>query len=146
MVTAASGEEAVGFLCDCGVLPDVLLLDAYYSPAQLTGFEVLSALRRVGVTSEKLPVIMMSTRNNAQHVEQALASGANACIHKPATSAEIDQRIKWVMNAAAQKARAQHQQEEDAEEDEEPDDSFVPASRVAANNAAAKAQSHKPGK
>ena len=96
VISAASGEEAVSFLCDCGVLPDVLLLDAYFSPAALTGFEVLSALRRTGVGSAKLPVVMMSTRSSAQHVELALQSGANACVSKPATSAEIHKRIQAV--------------------------------------------------
>ena len=43
VVTAASGEECCDFLCDCGVLPDVLLLDAYYSPTALTGFEARAA-------------------------------------------------------------------------------------------------------
>lgn len=66
--------------------PDVVVLD--WMMPNLTGLEVLSALRRDAATAD-IPVILLTAKGQRSDVTQALASGASAYLAKPFSPLEL---------------------------------------------------------
>ena len=96
----AGAAQALEHLYECAVLPDLILLDAYFQPAAMTGFDLCSVLRTSGLPKEKLAVLIMSSRSSSAHVQETFQCGANDCVQKPATAAEIVARIHQILNLA----------------------------------------------
>ena len=84
--------DAIGFTCDeaedgkialesCQKkLPEVVLLD--WNMPVMDGIEFLKALRKL--PGGNMPVVVFcSTENDLQHIQEALATGANEYIMKP---------------------------------------------------------------
>jgi len=84
--------DSVGFSCDeaedgkqalesCQAkLPDIVLLD--WNMPVMDGIEFLRALRKM--PGGNVPVVVFcSTENDIQHIQEALATGANEYIMKP---------------------------------------------------------------
>jgi two-component system, NtrC family, response regulator AtoC len=78
--TAASGEEALGFLQQA--MPDVLVLDLVMP--QISGLEVLARVRQVDA---EIPVIMLTARGTVRDAVEAMRLGAFDFIAK---SIELD--------------------------------------------------------
>ncbi len=83
--TARDGLEAIAFLTRAGEhadkpRPDVVLLDL--NMPRLNGFGVLEALRDQPDLAG-LPIVMMSTSDHKDEVDQALALGAREYLQKP---------------------------------------------------------------
>ncbi len=75
-------------------LPDLLLLDV--GLPEMDGFGVLSALRNDPATS-KLPVIVVTGRNNEDDIIKGFALGADDYITKPFISGEMMARVNRVL-------------------------------------------------
>ena len=76
------------------MLPDLLLLDV--GLPEMDGFGVLSALRNDPATS-KLPVIIVTGRNNESDIIKGFSLGADDYITKPFISGEMMARINRVL-------------------------------------------------
>lgn len=75
-------------------LPDLLLLDV--GLPQMDGFAVLSALRNDPATT-KLPIIVVTGRNNEDDIIKGFSLGADDYITKPFISGEMMARINRVL-------------------------------------------------
>jgi CheY-like chemotaxis protein len=89
LVTAKDGREA--FEKAFSEKPDLILLDVVMP--HLTGFEVLKKLREDDATRET-PVIMVTTRGEAENVEAAYTGGCNDYVTKPIDSAELLSKVR----------------------------------------------------
>ncbi len=82
---------------------DVVLLDLV-----LPQMDGLTALNEIRKTCSDIPVIIMTACENNEAVEQAMVSGANACLNKPF---DLDKLVSMVQNtsrcAPAQAAKPQ---------------------------------------
>ena len=75
VVTAGSGEEAVGALNECPVL---VLLDV-----NMPGMDGVAALKQIKARHATLPVVMMSGKGDEAAAREALTCGAYDYISKP---------------------------------------------------------------
>src|SRR5262245_17865288 len=72
--------------------PDVMLLDL--DMPELNGIEVLRIVRSPGVFPRpNLPVIMLTTRAQRSHVNEALRAGANEFLPKPTSPKALCDRL-----------------------------------------------------
>jgi CheY-like chemotaxis protein len=72
VVRAADGDEALDFLTEQGVKPDLILLDLILP--KKNGFEVLETIRQDPLL-EKLPVIIISNLGQPSDIERGKALG-----------------------------------------------------------------------
>ena len=72
VVRAADGDEALNFLTEQGVKPDLILLDLILP--KKNGFEVLETIRQDPLL-EKLPVIIISNLGQPSDIERGKALG-----------------------------------------------------------------------
>jgi len=72
VIRAADGEEALNFLTEQGIKPDLILLDLILP--KKNGFEVLETIRQDPLL-EKLPVIIISNLGQPSDIERGKALG-----------------------------------------------------------------------
>jgi CheY-like chemotaxis protein len=72
VVRAADGDEALDFLTEQGIKPDLILLDLILP--KKNGFEVLETIRQDPLL-EKLPVIIISNLGQPSDIERGKALG-----------------------------------------------------------------------
>ena len=72
VVRAADGDEALNFLTEQGVKPDLILLDLILP--KKNGFEVLETIRQDPLL-EKLPVMIISNLGQPSDIERGKALG-----------------------------------------------------------------------
>ncbi len=72
VIRAADGDEALNFLIEQGVKPDLILLDLILP--KKNGFEVLETIRQDPLL-EKLPVIIISNLGQPSDIERGKALG-----------------------------------------------------------------------
>ena len=72
VVRAADGDEALNFLTEQGIKPDLILLDLILP--KKNGFEVLETIRQDPLL-EKLPVIIISNLGQPSDIERGKALG-----------------------------------------------------------------------
>ena len=94
LVTASDGEEAL--LKAVQERPDLILLDVVMP--KMDGFEACRRLRAEETTRE-IPVIMVTTRGEAQNVEQGYALGCNDYVTKPINSLELMTKVNNLLSA-----------------------------------------------
>lgn len=94
LVTASDGEEAL--LKAAQERPDLILLDVVMP--KMDGFEACRRLRQEEATRE-IPVIMVTTRGEAQNVEQGYALGCNDYVTKPINSLELMTKVNNLLGA-----------------------------------------------
>ena len=90
VVEAADGLEALALL-DAGMQPDVILLDVMMP--RMTGFEVCRKLRERH-PAYKLPIVMLTAKNQVGDLVEGLAAGANDYLTKPISKSELLARLK----------------------------------------------------
>lgn len=98
---ASSGVEALRQIED--EVPSLVLLD-FMMPG-MDGAEVLSRLRKSATTME-LPVVVLTASVASDDIERALVSGADDYITKPVDSRILLTRIKSIIRAHEDRARA----------------------------------------
>lgn len=95
VATAGHGQEA---LAVAGLdAPRVVLLDM--KMPVMDGLETLRALKSM---HPQVPVIMMTAVGDGERVQEALASGAFTCIHKPFDVFELQRLIEDLLQKEAE--------------------------------------------
>ncbi len=89
LVTAKDGREAIQKVQE--ERPDLILLDVVMP--DVTGFQVLDRLRSDEAT-KATPVILVTTRGEAQNVEAGYAGGCNDYVTKPIDSVELITKVR----------------------------------------------------
>ncbi|MEO1086890.1 MAG: ATP-binding protein, partial [Acidobacteriota bacterium] len=89
LTEAPDGETALELVAG-GYRPDIVLLDVMMP--RLTGYEVCQRLRR-RFSGHRLPIILLTAKNQMSDLVQGLASGANDYLSKPFSKIELLARI-----------------------------------------------------
>ena len=89
LVTAKNGLEAVEKARS--ERPDLILMDVVMP--QLDGFGALQAIRADEAT-RAIPVIMVTTRSEAENMEKGYERGCNDYVTKPVNSAELLEKVR----------------------------------------------------
>jgi CheY-like chemotaxis protein len=94
IVTAANGEEAQERARQ--EQPDLILMDIVMP--KLNGIQACRALKQDPKTKH-IPVILVSTRGEAESLEAGYSSGCNDYVTKPVNSAELLGKIRNLLGA-----------------------------------------------
>src|SRR6266568_3883733 len=94
IVVARDGAEALEYLFatgahagrDAGILPDVVLLDLKLP--RIDGLEVLGRMR-ANERTRRIPVVILTSSNEAQDVIRGYDLGANSFVRKPVDFAQF---------------------------------------------------------
>ncbi|DBB18216.1 hypothetical protein WJX82_000391 [Trebouxia sp. C0006] len=86
-----SGAEALKWITNSKVLPDLILLDCMMPG--MSGHEFCTELRKT-VPDAVVPVIMVSAKNDEANIVEGLSHGCNDFVSKPVKRAELLARIK----------------------------------------------------
>ena len=89
LVMAKDGQEAVAKAL--AEKPDLILMDVVMP--KMTGFEACKQLRQTEAT-KSIPIILVTTRGEAENVETGFATGCNDYITKPFNSLELLSKVK----------------------------------------------------
>jgi DNA-binding response OmpR family regulator len=96
IVTAANGQE--GYDRAKAEQPDLILMDMVMP--RMNGIEAVKALR--GDESTKhIPIIMVTTRGEAESMELGFASGCNDYVTKPVNSAELLAKVRSILGKSS---------------------------------------------
>ena len=89
LLEAKDGEEAVEIAV--AEQPDLIVMEVVMP--KMTGFEVCRALREQEVT-QKIPIILVTIRGEAENVEAGYASGCNDYVTKPVNAKELMEKVE----------------------------------------------------
>lgn len=88
LIVARDGAEGVARALE--TKPDLILMDVMMP--KMTGFDALRALRSNDLTSA-VPIVMVTTRAEAESLETGYANGCNDYIVKPIDSMELITKV-----------------------------------------------------
>ena len=94
IVTAANGEEAQERAR--AELPDLILMDVVMP--KVNGIEACKAIKQ-DPTTRHIPIILVTTRGEAESMEAGYASGCNDYVTKPVNSAELLGKIRNLLGS-----------------------------------------------
>ncbi len=94
VVTAGNGQD--GFEKAQQEKPDLIILDL--TMPVMNGLEALAAIRASEVT-RAIPVIMLTTRAEAENIEKAYSLGCNDYVTKPVDGLELIAKVKGFLGA-----------------------------------------------
>jgi two-component system chemotaxis response regulator CheY len=94
---AVNGRDALVKLSAMG-RADVVLVD--WNMPEMDGLDFVRAVR-AEVSYAELPLMMVTTNSEREHVERALEAGANEYIMKPFTGAMIREKLEMLGFVAA---------------------------------------------
>jgi CheY-like chemotaxis protein len=94
IVTASNGRE--GQAKAKAEKPDLILMDIVMP--QLNGLEACKALRADPETRH-IPIILVTTRGEAESLEQGYENGCNDYVTKPVNSAELLSKVRSLLGA-----------------------------------------------
>lgn len=95
IVTASNGRE--GQEKAKSEQPDLILMDIVMP--QVNGLDACKALRADPATRH-IPIILVTTRGEAQSMEQGYENGCNDYVTKPVNSAELLSKVRSLLGAA----------------------------------------------
>jgi two-component system response regulator len=98
VVVACDGQEAIDYLFgtgafqgrDLAVMPAVVVLDLKLP--RLSGLEVLKRIREAPAT-KRLPVVVLTSSEDENQVDEAYKAGANSFIQKPNDPGEYSEMV-----------------------------------------------------
>jgi len=90
---AENGRHAIELLSFFKLIPDIILIDA--DMTQMSGFDTALAIQRQK-TLEHIPILMITSSNNASHIDRALAVGASDYIAKPINWNILNNRLRFL--------------------------------------------------
>jgi DNA-binding response OmpR family regulator len=96
IVTASNGRE--GQEKAKKEMPDLILMDIVMP--QQNGLETCKAIRADPATKH-IPIILVTTRGEAQTMEQGYENGCNDYVTKPVNSAELLTKVRNILGSAA---------------------------------------------
>jgi CheY-like chemotaxis protein len=94
VVTAANGEEAQKRAKE--ELPDLILMDIVMP--KMTGIQACRAIKD-DPTTKHIPIILVTTRGEAESMEAGYSSGCNDYVTKPVNSAELLGKIRNLLGS-----------------------------------------------
>ena len=94
ILTAKNGREAV--VAAASEQPDLILLDVVMP--EMNGFEACRRIREQEA-SRHVPIIMVTTKGEEQHVETGFESGCSDYITKPINGAELLTKVRGYLEA-----------------------------------------------
>ena len=109
VTTASGGPEALSKVAE--ECPSLVLLD-YMMPG-MSGIDVLRQLRNNQGTT-RLPVVMLTASSEPDHIDAALAAGANDYITKPVNAKLLVARLKSMIRASEVRQQATQAKRTDA--------------------------------
>jgi two-component system chemotaxis response regulator CheY len=86
---AGNGREAITFL-EAGPLPAVMMVD--WNMPEMSGLEMVKAVRSNSAWND-VRLIMITSENEAQRVQEALEAGADEYIMKPFSKEMIQEKL-----------------------------------------------------
>ena len=89
LITASSGEEAVAKAV--AEVPDLILMDVVMP--KMNGFEAVHEIRQREAT-RSTPIIMVTTRGEAENVEKGFEVGCSEYVTKPINSLELLTKVR----------------------------------------------------
>jgi PleD family two-component response regulator len=89
VMVAKNGEEAVAKAAE--ELPDLILMDVIMP--KMNGFQACQQIRQRESTSA-IPIIMVTTRSEAENMEKGFEHGCNDYVTKPMNSLELLSKVK----------------------------------------------------
>src|SRR5262249_43095252 len=89
LVTAKNGEEAIALAII--EQPDLILLDIVMP--KMDGLEVCKQIKQHADIGS-IPIIMVTTRGESQHIETAFANGCADYVTKPINGVELLSKVK----------------------------------------------------
>jgi CheY-like chemotaxis protein len=89
IVTARDGEEGVAKAAS--ERPDLILLDVVMP--KMDGIEACRRIRAHPVTKD-IPIIMVTTRSEANNIESSYKNGCNDYVNKPLNNAELLAKVR----------------------------------------------------
>lgn len=89
IVTARDGEEGVAKAAS--ERPDLILLDVVMP--KMDGIEACRRIRAQALTKD-IPIIMVTTRSEAQNIETSYKNGCNDYVNKPLNNAELLAKVR----------------------------------------------------
>ncbi len=90
VVEAADGREALERLKEMST-PDLVLVD--WNMPVMNGIDFIRAVRELHIY-DPLPLIMVTTNSEYEHLGAAMEAGANEYIQKPCTLAALREKIE----------------------------------------------------
>jgi CheY-like chemotaxis protein len=99
LIEAGDGEEAVEKAV--AERPDLVLMDMMMP--KMNGLEALQRLRELEAT-RSIPVIMVTTRSEADKVDAAFGLGCNDYVTKPIDQATLLKKIRKLLDEAGERA------------------------------------------
>src|SRR5260221_13540156 len=96
IVTAANGQE--GYDRAKAEQPDLILMDMVMP--RMNGIDAVKALRGDEATKH-IPIIMVTTRGEAESMELGFSSGCNDYVTKPVNSAELLAKVRSILGKSA---------------------------------------------
>jgi two-component system response regulator len=101
VVVAVDGQEAIDYLFgtgsftgrDMSVMPAFVILDLKLP--KLSGLEVLDRIR-ADVRTHRIPVVVLTSSDEANRIEESYAHGANSFIQKPTDPSEFSEMVLQV--------------------------------------------------
>jgi DNA-binding response OmpR family regulator len=101
LITASDGEEGVEKAI--AEVPDLILLDVVMP--RMNGFEACRRIRANEAT-KSIPIIMVTTRAEAEQVDAGWTSGCTDYVTKPIDSTELLAKVRGILGDPAEAARA----------------------------------------
>lgn len=89
LITASNGEEAIAKAT--AEVPDLILMDVVMP--KMNGFEAVAAIRQREAT-RATPIIMVTTRGEADNVEKGFGAGCSEYVTKPINSLELLTKVR----------------------------------------------------
>ena len=96
ILTVTNGREALDLLKQ--EIPDLIILDIMMP--EMNGFGVLESVKKFEETA-KIPVIILTARNNLKDQEKAISMGAADYMIKPIDIDDVVERVNRHMNSSA---------------------------------------------
>lgn len=94
VVTAANGEEAHARARE--ELPDLILMDIVMP--KMSGIQACKAIKQDPATKH-IPIILVTTRGEAESMEAGFSSGCSDYVTKPVNSTELLGKIRNILGA-----------------------------------------------
>ena len=98
-----NGEEAIEYLQGRQTYPDVIFMDH-----MMPGMNGLETSKQISDTPEmdSIPIVMFTSKEDADYIEVARAHGASAVLRKPLSPSELDEVIQYINELTEQAADA----------------------------------------
>jgi len=97
LLVAENGHDALELARE--QCPDLILLDVIMP--DMTGIDVCAELRNQAATKDT-PIIMVTTRSEAEYVSKARAAGCTDYVTKPLDGAALLQKVRQLLEASSE--------------------------------------------